>query len=146
MTRKGSGKPYKKKSKYVEHFPISNKNIFLNGFLQCPLLQLCCDGSWFQRNPELLYSHKISGISNEMNKKHKNVKLQVKGGSAAMEPMAAKTCLLSLLSYDLTISSFTTDRSSTIDTMMKADPRLSGIRHEYDIWHWNSQEICSRVF
>ena len=55
-----------------------------------------------------------------------------------MEPMAAKTCLLSLLSFDLTISSFTTDRLSTIDTMMKADTRLSGICHEYDIWHWNS--------
>ena len=63
---------------------------------------------------------------------------QVKGGSAAMEPMAAKTCLLSLLSYKLKIASFTTDRSSTIDTMMKADPFLASIVHEYDIWHWNS--------
>ena len=61
-----------------------------------------------------------------------------------MEPFAAKTCLLSLLSYDLTISSFTTDRSSTIETMMKADPRLAKICHEYDIWHWNSKYFSAQ--
>ena len=56
-----------------------------------------------------------------------------------MEPFAAKTCLLSLLSYDVTISSFTTDRSSTIGTMMKSDPLLENIVHEYDVWHFISK-------
>ena len=56
-----------------------------------------------------------------------------------MEPFAAKTCLLSLLSYDVTIASFTTDRSSTIGTMMKGDPLLEHIVHEYDVWHFISK-------
>ena len=55
-----------------------------------------------------------------------------------MEPYAAKTCLLSLLSFGLNISDFTTDRSSSIETMMKADSRLENINHEYDVWHWIS--------
>ena len=58
-----------------------------------------------------------------------------------MEPYAAKTCLLSLLNFGLKIASFTTDRSSTIETMMKADPRLKAITHEYDVWHWISTLI-----
>ena len=64
------------------------------------------------------------------------IKFQVKGGSAAMEPFAAKTCLLSLLEYGVTITSFTTDRCSTIASMMEKDPRLAAIRHEYDVWHF----------
>lgn len=64
------------------------------------------------------------------------IKFQVSGGSSAMEPYAAKTCLLSLLSYAVKIASFTTDRSSTIGTMMKSDPRLELIVHEYDVWHF----------
>ena len=64
-----------------------------------------------------------------------------------MEPYAAKTCLLSLLSFDLPIASFTTDRSSTIATMMTGDPRLSHIRHEYDIWHFISKFLVySKLF
>ena len=55
-----------------------------------------------------------------------------------MEPYAAKTCLLSLLSFGMNIGSYTTDRSSTIETMMKADSRLENINHEYDVWHWIS--------
>jgi hypothetical protein len=62
-----------------------------------------------------------------------------------MEPFAAKTCLLSLLSYDIAIASFTTDRSSTIGTMLKGDPRLELIVHEYDVWHFIS-EYHSKIF
>ena len=58
-----------------------------------------------------------------------------------MEPYAAKTCLLSLLSYGLAIKSFTTDRSSTIATMLKGDPILASIQHEYDVWHWISNVL-----
>ena len=64
------------------------------------------------------------------------------GGSGAMEPYAAKTCLLSLVSdCQLQIASFTTDRSSTIKTMMRSDSLLSSIKHEYDPWHWISKLI-----
>ena len=53
-----------------------------------------------------------------------------------MEPFSAKSVLLSLQSdCQLKITSFTTDRSSTIKTMMLGDPCLRGIRHEYDPWH-----------
>ena len=55
-----------------------------------------------------------------------------------MEHLAEILIRFTLLSYKLKIASFTTDRSSTIDTMMKADPLLASIVHEYDIWHWNS--------
>ena len=59
-----------------------------------------------------------------------------------MEPYAAKTCLLSLVSdCQLQIASFTTDRSSTIKTMMRSDSLLSSIKHEYDPWHWISKLI-----
>ena len=58
-----------------------------------------------------------------------------------MEPFAAKTCLLSLIGFGLVIKSFTTDRSSTISTMMKGDPALSNIQHEYDPWHWISKSF-----
>ena len=48
-----------------------------------------------------------------------NIYLKVSGGSGAMEAFAAKTCLMSLVSdCELNIASFTTDRSSTIKTMM----------------------------
>ena len=65
------------------------------------------------------------------------IKHQVSGGSGAMEPFAAKTCLLSLVTdCKLAIASFTTDRSSTIKTMMGSDVLLNSIKHEYDPWHW----------
>ena len=70
---------------------------------------------------------------------------QVSGGSSAMEPYAAKTCLLSLLSYAVKIASFTTDRSSTIGTMMKSDPRLELIVHEYDVWHFISKSLFFNI-
>ena len=57
-----------------------------------------------------------------------------------MEPFAAKTLLISLLTdWKLKIASFTTDRSSSIKGMMQADVRLSSVRHEYDPWHWISK-------
>jgi hypothetical protein len=57
-----------------------------------------------------------------------------------MEPFAAKTCLMSLVSdCELNIASFTTDRSSTIKTMMLSDSMLITIRHEFDPWHWISK-------
>ena len=60
-----------------------------------------------------------------------------------MEPFCAKTLLLSLkFDCELNITSFTTDRSSTIKSMMVADPRLSSIRHEYDVWHMISKCNC----
>ena len=65
------------------------------------------------------------------------IKFQVAGGSAAMEPFAAKTCLLSLINnFGVKIASFTTDRSSSIASMMREDPILKNIDHQYDIWHW----------
>jgi len=65
------------------------------------------------------------------------IKHQVTGGSGAMEPFAAKTLLISLLTdCKLKIASFTTDRSSSIKGMMQSDERLSSVRHEYDPWHW----------
>ena len=56
-----------------------------------------------------------------------------------MEPFAAKTILMSLVSdFQLNIATFTTDRSSSIRTMMR-DPFLSHIHHEFDPWHWISK-------
>ena len=59
-----------------------------------------------------------------------------------MEPYAAKTCLISLVSdCQLKIATFTTDRSSTIKTMMVSDALLISIKHEYDPWHWISKYL-----
>ena len=56
-----------------------------------------------------------------------------------MEPYAAKTILVSLVSdCKLKIATFTTDRSSSIRSMMQ-DPLLSHIHHEFDPWHWISK-------
>ena len=64
------------------------------------------------------------------------IKHQV-SSSAAMEPYACKTLLLSLLEdYQVNINSLTTDRSSTIKQMMGEDARLQGVKHCYDVWHW----------
>ena len=61
-----------------------------------------------------------------------------------MEPFAAKTLLISLLTdCKLKIASFTTDRSSSIKGMMQSDERLSSVRHEYDPWHWISKLYTS---
>ena len=65
--------------------------------------------------------------------------LQVSGGSANMEPYACKTVLLSLVNYGLNISTFTTDRSSSIRTMLQNCPEFSKILHEFDPWHWISK-------
>ena len=75
------------------------------------------------------------------------IKHQVSGGSGGMEPYAAKTCLLSLVTdCQLQIASFTTDRSSTIKTMMRSDSLLASIKHEYDPWHWISKLITTIKF
>ena len=56
-----------------------------------------------------------------------------------MEPYAAKTILVSLVSdCKMKIATFTTDRSSSIRSMMQ-DPLLSHIHHEFDPWHWISK-------
>ena len=55
-----------------------------------------------------------------------------------MEPFAAKTVLTSLVTdYELDIATFTTDRSSSMRTLMR-EPGLSHISHEFDPWHWIS--------
>ena len=58
-----------------------------------------------------------------------------------MEPFAAKTVLTSLVTdYELDIATFTTDRSSSMRTLMR-EPGLSHIGHEFDPWHWISMKI-----
>ena len=64
-----------------------------------------------------------------------------------MEPFAAKTVLTSLVTdYELDIATFTTDRSSSMRTLMR-EPGLSHIGHEFDPWHWISMNpdntICT---
>ena len=55
-----------------------------------------------------------------------------------MEPFAAKTILTSLVTdYHLDIATFTTDRSSSMRTLMR-EPALRHISHEFDPWHWIS--------
>ena len=55
-----------------------------------------------------------------------------------MEPFAAKTILTSLVTdYGLSISTFTTDRSSSMRTLMR-EPGLCHIGHQFDPWHWIS--------
>ena len=62
--------------------------------------------------------------------------------SSAMEPYAAKTLLLSLAwDHGLSIFSITTDRSSSMRTMLEeiGDELPSNYvppKHEFDIWHW----------
>ena len=73
-----------------------------------------------------------------------------------MEPFARKTLLVSLVyDFGLKISSFTTDRSSSISVenkinfrrkeplklqaMIQADSSLAMINHEYDPWHMISK-------
>ena len=63
---------------------------------------------------------------------------KVTGGSANMEPFAAKSILTSLVTdYSLDIATFTTDRSSSMRTLMR-EPGLCHIGHEFDPWHWIS--------
>ena len=58
-----------------------------------------------------------------------------------MEPFAAKTILTSLVTdYQLDISTFTTDRSSSMRTLMR-EPGLRHIKHEFDPWHWISMSL-----
>ena len=64
---------------------------------------------------------------------------KVSGGSANMEPYACKTVLLSLVSCGLNIKTFTTDRSSSIRTMLQNCPEFSNVEHEFDPWHWISK-------
>ena len=56
-----------------------------------------------------------------------------------MEPYAAKIVLLPLVETGLNIASFTTDRSSSIRTMMENCPEFGAIEHEFDPWHWISK-------
>jgi hypothetical protein len=60
-----------------------------------------------------------------------------------MEPYACKTVLLSLVSYGLSIVTFTTDRSSSIRTMLQSCPEFSHIVHEFDPWHWISTRFIN---
>ena len=55
-----------------------------------------------------------------------------------MEPFAAKSILTSLVTdYTLDIATFTTDRSSSMRTLMR-EPGLCHIGHQFDPWHWIS--------
>ena len=56
-----------------------------------------------------------------------------------MEPYACKTVMLSLASYGLNIATFTTDRSSSIRTMLQSCPEFSLIEHQFDPWHMISK-------
>ena len=63
-----------------------------------------------------------------------------------MEPFAAKTVLTSLVTdYELDIATFTTDRSSSMRTLMR-EPGLSHIGHEFDPWHWISKNPDNTLF
>ena len=67
--------------------------------------------------------------------------------SSAMEPYALKTLLLSLIeNFQVSIYSLTTDRSSTIKSMMQEDSRLNGIKHCYDVWHWIKRFVSKVTF
>ena len=58
-----------------------------------------------------------------------------------MEPYACKTVLLSLVGCGLNIKTFTTDRSSSIRTMLQNCPEFSNVEHEFDPWHWISKYL-----
>ena len=63
-----------------------------------------------------------------------------------MEPFAAKTVLTSLVTdYELDIATFTTDRSSSMRTLMR-EPGLCHIKHEFDPWHWISMNPDNYYF